>query len=173
MKPQSHFSNCSNDDLIEFSEDTLTKIGKLRKAIKQLSTQEIEKMVQVSLSSQGIKTYHVTEMYQSDGQKIIHTNNWLSNGVACRILKLGEGNQQWQQGKIKLRLEIEFEPNESQSKAIDAEEIFENETGDDFEIKNSLSVSDVIGERIETQFKNMGNEIDRELEELRGKLNNL
>jgi hypothetical protein len=147
MKEHSYFSNFSDDDVVEFTEDALIKIGKLRKAFKQVFIGEIENFVKIALKSQGIKTFSATEMYQQNGEKIVFLNHWFEAGMACRILRLG--NQSWQQGKIKIRVEIEFEPDEMEITQTDINEVIEVELDDEVNLLNSLTNKSVVDIELE------------------------
>lgn len=144
MKEHSYFSDLSDDDVVEVTEDALIKIGKLRKAFKQVFIGEIENFVKIALKSQGIKNFSATEMYQPNGEKIVYSNHWFGSGMACRILKLG--NQSWQQGKMKIRVEIEFEPDAMEILETDVNEV---KLDDEVNLMNSLTNKSVVDVELE------------------------
>jgi len=128
MKEHSYFSNLSDDDLVEFTADQFIKIGKLRKALKQILSGEIENLMKTSLKTQGIKTYPAAQISYPNGEIKVHQNRWFAHGMACRILKLG--NKSWKNGKIKIRVEVEFVSDQDMSKATDFDEILEVEVNE-------------------------------------------
>lgn len=147
MKEHSYFSDLSDDDLIEFSNDSLIKLGKLRKALKQVFIGEIENFVKAALKSQAIKTYTATQVYYPDGTTKVHQNNWFSHGIACKLLKLG--NKSWRQGKIRIRVEIKFEPDEKKTANTDFSKFIEVDTDDISNMINLLNDADDVDDELE------------------------
>lgn len=53
-------------------------------------------------------------------------DNWLENGVECEILK--RGTKDWQSGKVRIKISLEFCPDESEIKEITKTEQPESST---------------------------------------------
>ncbi|GFE70114.1 KGK domain-containing protein [Chroococcus sp. FPU101] len=144
MKPHSYLANLNDDDLIEFSNNSLMKIGKLRKALKQVFNRDIEDFIKNFLRNEAIKIYPATQIYYPDGTTKIHQNNWFSSGVACKLLKLG--NKSWNQGTIKIRVEVEFFPNEKSDKTININDVIDLNLTD---FSDSLTIQSIVDDEFE------------------------
>ncbi|MFE1743813.1 KGK domain-containing protein [Coleofasciculus sp. H7-2] len=96
MEENSYLQNCGNDDVLSFN-DTLFKVGKIRYAVKLAFTEPryVPDILYVALQQNGIQ---------------INPKFWLNNGVDCEVLKLGA--KSWQKGKFRIRVNVEFIPDE-------------------------------------------------------------
>lgn len=98
MEENSYLPNCDDNDVLSFN-DNLFKVSKIRYAVKLAFTEPcyIPEILHVALQQNGIQ---------------INPKFWLSNGVNCEVLKLGAKN--WQKGKFRIRVSVEFIPDESE-----------------------------------------------------------
>jgi KGK domain len=98
MLEHSYFSDFDDHDVIAFSEENLYKSKKLKSIISNLCPNSLEPSIIQYLQSYQIKTI----------------GSWTKDGVFCEVLKLG--SNQWQKGKIKIRVSVEFYPDEPEAK---------------------------------------------------------
>ncbi|MGK7932775.1 MAG: KGK domain-containing protein [Microcystaceae cyanobacterium] len=123
MSDQHKFSlNFNDDDVIQFDENGLTRFSKLRRAIWENGKAEIMNKLHEILNKLCSKSqlnipasYCLTDqnggvIIGRDGIAEQFENSWSKDGVHCEVLKLG--SQQWQKGKIRIKFEIEFIPDE-------------------------------------------------------------
>jgi KGK domain len=96
MKDHSYLQDFDEEDLISFeNKEKIFRISKLNDNCRKSIENNGE-------SAQG---FHATL-----SRSIISSQQWMSQGVECEILKLGE--KQWGKGRIKVRVIVEFEPDE-------------------------------------------------------------
>jgi hypothetical protein len=109
MEYNSHFKNCRNDDVISFGAE-LYKFSKFSVALIS-AIKKIGNVVVSSLDSDGIKG---TEIYVSrkDYRHGSYQDNskWLNEGKDCEILRIGSNG--WQKGKMRIKVIVEFQPDE-------------------------------------------------------------
>lgn len=116
MEYNSYLQNCDNDDVLLFGSE-LCKIGKFKPALKS-ATGRVADVIIESLESYGVKGATIYDI-PSRGSAQKANYKWLSEGKDCEILRIGA--KCWQKGKIKIKVSIEFCPDEP-----DAEETLEN-----------------------------------------------
>lgn len=104
---KSILSDMNNNDVVEFSEHTIVKKSRLLDIIINRIISKFENVINEYLKENDIKFNR--EKYDSKNKEKI-TENWLSTGISCSRLKLG--SHQWQKGKIKFNLTVEFYPEE-------------------------------------------------------------
>ncbi|MGI8505169.1 MAG: KGK domain-containing protein [Hassallia sp.] len=97
MHENSFLPNYGDDDVCSSSDNAMFKVGKLRQTIKQAFIGSIQKALNDVLKSAVLEFY-------------THTKDWLGDGIDCEILKIGAKG--WQKGKIKIRVNVEFCPDE-------------------------------------------------------------
>ena len=129
MKENSYLSNHSDDDVIAFTESNLIKAGIFKKAIACLfKTNSIESLIYDYLQSHhNIKINRSVNISNNESKQYTYYNKWLEEGVYCEVLRLGAKN--WQKGKIKIRVSVEFCPDElkeSESSLDDIRQAIEN-----------------------------------------------
>lgn len=85
------------EDLVAFeNKEKIYRIGKLNDNCRRSTKKNVK-------TAQGF--------YTSISESIIFFQEWMDQGVECETLKLGE--KQWVKGKIKVRVVVEFEPDEA------------------------------------------------------------
>src|SRR6476646_9451409 len=95
--------NCSDDDALAFS-SRMFKAGKLREKLWLVLTNSIASNLYTNLKEQGI------EIHPGYENRSMAAWKWFMQGLECEILKIG--SQGWQKGKLKLKVCLEFIPDE-------------------------------------------------------------
>ncbi|MDY7022510.1 MAG: KGK domain-containing protein [Cyanobacteriota bacterium] len=97
--------NCSENDVISF-EDESHKISQFYQKIIKVLTGYVSNNFVEFLGRQGVKESKIQksdELEYSNGE-------WFNNGKECDILRMGANG--WQKGKVRLRVIVEFCPDE-------------------------------------------------------------
>jgi hypothetical protein len=102
MLEHSYFSDFDDNDVIAFGELHLYKTKRIKDIVDKMCVEHIESAITTYLQGQNIHVY--PDRYE----------RWMSNGVKTEVLKLG--SKQWQKGKIKIRISVEFYPDEPEVK---------------------------------------------------------
>jgi hypothetical protein len=110
MLEHSYFSDFDDHDVIAFSEENLYKSKKLKTAMADICTNSMEQTVTTYLQNAQFNYPKKIQVPQEDGNGNLYYNNWTGTGVHCEVLKIG--SNQWQKGKIKIRVSVEFYPDE-------------------------------------------------------------
>lgn len=97
MKESSYLPEYSDDDVLSFK-STLFKIARFREGVKYAIGSQVQSVFISSLQNSGIN--------------IPNTTTWFGKGVDCEILKIGA--QRWQKGKVRIRVSLEFIPDEAE-----------------------------------------------------------
>ncbi|MFB2882200.1 KGK domain-containing protein [Floridanema aerugineum] len=100
MEYNYYLQNCSNDDVIQFS-NAIHKVGQLKTAIEFAANDQnkLPYTLLYALQEKGVKLENLVAM-----QKL------LGDGLDAEVLKIGAKG--WQKGKIRVRVTLEFEPEE-------------------------------------------------------------
>jgi alpha-acetolactate decarboxylase len=99
MLEHSYFSDFDDNDVVAFDELTLHKAKKLKQVMEAMQRDQIESNINDYLRSQNI----CSRKYGS----------WTGIGSECEVLKLGA--KEWQKGRIKVRISVEFYPDEPET----------------------------------------------------------
>lgn len=104
MEYNYYWQNCSNDDVIQFS-NAIHKIGQLKTAMELAINNEnkLPNTLFYALQEQGVKLANLAA-----------TQKLLVDGLDAETLKIGAKG--WQKGKIRVRVTLEFEPEEPEIK---------------------------------------------------------
>jgi len=97
--------NCHHDDAIEF-ENAMYRTGKVKEAIKTAFEGKVAEAIFESLKAQGVE---IKVALSEDGRLYLYSQCF-QEGINCEILHLGAKN--WQKGKFKINVSIEFSPDE-------------------------------------------------------------
>ncbi|MEG3439085.1 KGK domain-containing protein [Pannus brasiliensis CCIBt3594] len=97
MSEHSYFSDFDDNDVVSFSELNLYKSRRLKYVMSEMCRSHIDSVITDYLNKSEI---HGLPRYPG----------WMGDGVRCEALKLG--SQKWQKGKIKIRVSVEFYPDE-------------------------------------------------------------
>jgi KGK domain len=107
MEYDSYLQNCSDDDVISL-DSNLCKFRKFKDAIQSTFSQ-IGNVVVESLNSQGIQGANIYHSHGS-GKRYPANYEWLREGKDCEFLRVGSNG--WQKGKFKIKITLEFYPDE-------------------------------------------------------------
>lgn len=107
MHDNSFLPNYGDDDVCSSSDNAMFKVGKLREKIKEAFRGSVQKALNDVLKSAGLQ--FDTTGYNSQ-MRHTYDKDWLGDGIDCEILKIGAKG--WQKGKIKIRVSVEFSPDE-------------------------------------------------------------
>ncbi|WOB44351.1 hypothetical protein HNI00_15275 [Thermoleptolyngbya oregonensis NK1-22] len=123
MSNHEFLSDFSNEDILLFhpSESqeplppSMMKLGRFRSGMQELFEEDLnlEHHVCSFLEKKRIQTF-VAPSREVD-------TCWFGEGIACEVLKLGES--QWRTGKIRIRVSVEFCPDELQANDVEHEDI--------------------------------------------------
>ena len=93
-----YFKNLRDDDILD-QKDKLYKIGKVKAALESSFNADIPSALTNHLKNQQVQL------------SVQQTNtDWFTEGVDCQVLKAGSDG--WKKGKLKLKVTIEFIPDE-------------------------------------------------------------
>ncbi len=106
MEDNITLQNCSENDVFSFQDETY-KVGSLKDKIITALTGRVSRSFVSSLKDyQGVKNAaieHSDELEDPNGE-------WFNKGKECEILK--PGSTGWQKGKVRLKVIVEFCPDE-------------------------------------------------------------
>lgn len=97
--------NCHHDDAIEF-ENAMYRTGKVKEAIKTAFEGKVAEAIFESLKAQGVEI----KVALSPNTGLYSYAQCFQEGMNCEVLHLGAKN--WQKGKFKINVSIEFSPDE-------------------------------------------------------------
>ncbi|MDX2097793.1 MAG: KGK domain-containing protein [Leptolyngbyaceae cyanobacterium bins.59] len=121
----------NDDDVISFfpkspgvtqrakhSKPEMLKMARFRTTIENIVQSQLESPINQCLQEKQIDTFAYNQVASGNTHQFISTQYWCRDGVDCEILKLGSAD--WQPGKIRIRVSVEFVPDEPELPA-DAE----------------------------------------------------
>jgi hypothetical protein len=111
MEYNSYLQNCGDDDVISFG-TTMYKFDKFKSALQSVFIGNLADVIIESLDSQGIKGTSIYEV-PSRGRAYAVNWKWWSEGKDCEILRIGAKG--WQKGKIRMKVTLEFCPDEPEA----------------------------------------------------------
>jgi hypothetical protein len=98
--------NCAENDVISFEDET-HKISHLHTKVITALTGYVSNNFVEELKSKGVQRASITK---SESQLQYPNGEWFNEGKKCEILKLG--STEWQKGKVRLKVIVEFCPEE-------------------------------------------------------------
>ena len=101
MEDNFKIDNCNQHEALSFK-DNVFKVSQLQKALKTIFSVDFG-----NLLGEKLKSYGVDIRYKS-------TNQFFSDGIECEILKFN--SEEWQGGKMRIKVTLEFCPNEPEIK---------------------------------------------------------
>jgi hypothetical protein len=118
MEYNSYLQECGDDGVISFSSQ-IYKIGKIKQALDQAFGGKVPHVLIESLESQGIQEARI---YRRSGGGNPNEANyyWFREGKDCEILRIGSNG--WQKGKLRIKVSLEFCPDEPEVEEIVANE---------------------------------------------------
>ena len=93
-----HLKNLRDDDILEQTEK-LFKVGKVKSALQSAFDNAIPDSLTRHLNNNQVQIAVQNEL-----------TDWFTKGVDCQILKAGSDG--WKKGKLKIRVIVEFIPDE-------------------------------------------------------------
>jgi KGK domain len=103
MKTHLYLQDFDEEDLISFNErDKILRIQKVKNSCSNTF---------ISTNSEGQTIGKTAQALHVDlAEKIVSSADWLGEGVECEVLRLGD--KQWTKGRVRVRVIIEFDPDE-------------------------------------------------------------
>lgn len=90
-----YLQECSENDVIA-SKEKLFKLGKFRETLNYVFTQRLINILTGAFQERKLPVFNIQE--------------FLDSGLECEILKIGSNG--WQPGKLKIKVTLEFIPDE-------------------------------------------------------------
>jgi hypothetical protein len=125
MSVDEFLSDFDDEDIVQFCprgkphfQPEMMKLGRFRNAIQSVLENSLHDVITSSLEQSKIKTYATYSEHERNRGEVRRAQPWLKDGVDCGILKLGSMN--WQNGKVRLRVALEFVPDEIEENFDDA-----------------------------------------------------
>ncbi|MEG3929792.1 KGK domain-containing protein [Microcoleus sp. T3_B1] len=106
MQEHIFLKNYGNDDVFSF-ESKIFKVGRLREVMSSAVSNQLESALQELCKTPGlqINTHKYNPQSRTSWQQ-----QWFRDGIDCEALKIG--GKGWQKGKVRIRVTIEFCPDE-------------------------------------------------------------
>ncbi|TAD85144.1 MAG: KGK family protein [Oscillatoriales cyanobacterium] len=106
MQKHIFLENYGNDDVFSF-QSTIFKVGRLREIMSSSVVPRLESALQELCKTPGltINTSKYNPQFRCSDQQ-----QWFCDGIDCEALKIGAKG--WQKGKVKIRVIVEFCPDE-------------------------------------------------------------
>ncbi|MEG4520249.1 MULTISPECIES: KGK domain-containing protein [unclassified Microcoleus] len=106
MQEHIFLENYGNDDVFSF-QSTIFKVGRLREIMSSSVVPRLESALQELCKTPGLQIN--TSQYNPQSRNSWQ-QQWFRDGINCEALKIGA--QGWQKGKVKIRVILEFCPDE-------------------------------------------------------------
>jgi hypothetical protein len=94
----------NDNDCIEFENNKAIRFGKFKSAMGDLN-----EMIQDEFERKNLKFSEK----KYTGNHPVYSQNFLEEGVPCEILKVNSSG--WKKGKLKIRVSVEFYPDEPEA----------------------------------------------------------
>ena len=110
MDSNQALNGINDDDVISFTKPYAKNtfcVSEFRKIIDNTKTQ-MKSVYSQSLIGQGHHLYSSCTIVS--GGRSDSYDEWFTSGAECKLLRLGES--QWKQGKVRIRVEVEFIPDD-------------------------------------------------------------
>lgn len=107
--------NLADSDVLSFeSGEHIFKVDKFKKAVDHAFEYSLSEAFIKSLDEKGIKGISIS-IYSNVHRGYVYKNKlWFSTGKECEVLK--PGSTGWQKGKVRLKVVLEFCPDEVEDK---------------------------------------------------------
>jgi hypothetical protein len=116
MSQHSLFPNCKDKDLIRLTPEQILEFSRFKERINcQLDKYfgdancELSKFLGSCTPPISVPTKITREI---DSSRQEHINNWVLGGIDCEVLHLGSPD--WKKGKVKIKVSVEFIPDEDE-----------------------------------------------------------
>lgn len=128
MKYISDLTDLHDDEVLMF-ENELIKATKLKQALDGAFSRKVQDAIEEVLNSHDVKV-NVEKKWNHLGRGsssyTYGKNSWFQEGVSCEVLKLGA--PQWKKGKLRLKVSLEFLPDELEDQEVKSETDGTNES---------------------------------------------
>ena len=141
MSQHSLFPNCKDKDLIRLTPEQILEFSRFKERINcQLDRYFGDAKCELSkfLGSCTPPIYVPQQITREiDGSRQEHINNWVLGGIDCEVLHLGSPD--WKKGKVKIKVSVEFIPDEDEKikDPATAPEIYTDELA---QIRNQIKI---------------------------------
>ncbi len=113
MEDRFNQTNCSDDDVVAFIPSEMCKFGKLEKALQYVLRNSLADNLVEGLKTEGINGTTIYD-FSGRGRAQIQNSRWFIDGKNCEILNVGARG--WQKGKLRIKVTLEFCPDEPEVK---------------------------------------------------------
>ena len=125
MEYNSYLQSCGDDDVISFSYQ-IYKNGKIKRGLELAFSGKVPDALIESFESQGIQGAKIYRC-PGGGRADEVNRNWFGEGKDCEILRIGANG--WQKGKLRIKVSMEFCPDEPEvEETVANEEIVPTES---------------------------------------------
>lgn len=108
MEGNFNLQNCNDNDVLSFDPGTY-KAGKVRQGFKEILRGAFAQTICDLLRQHGLQINPVLQR-GAGGKFYRYDCKWFDEGMDCEILKIGA--KDWQKGKFRLKVTLEFIPDE-------------------------------------------------------------
>jgi hypothetical protein len=108
----------NDDDVIAFSANSIRKIAIFKNQIKTFLSSEVANKLVEYLEKEGIKYAKIYERSKGSTKSYLRNDKWFREGKECEILQVGANG--WTKGKIRLKISLEFIPDEPEINKIES-----------------------------------------------------
>ena len=98
----------NDDDVLSFRDGTV-RVATLRHVLDVALSSKLPDALADSLTTQKA-LFGGDRQFRNSKAWMRQDRNWFQDGIDCEVLQLGSAG--WQQGKLRLRVTVEFVPNE-------------------------------------------------------------
>jgi KGK domain len=112
MQKHIFLENYGNDNVCSFG-STMFKVGRLREVMELATNYYLEGTLTELFKTQGLQIN--TRKYNPQ-LRCNEEQKWFGDGIDCEALKIGAKG--WQKGKVKIRVTLEFCPDEPEVEEI-------------------------------------------------------
>ncbi len=114
MEKHEFLPDFDEEDIIQFclsdaEYPSMMKLSRLREAVSPIFEGDVSERVSNRLKKTGLKVTKVHDKARNEYFNAVI--DLFADGVQCEMLKLG--TRKWQSGKIRIRLAVDFIPDES------------------------------------------------------------
>jgi hypothetical protein len=126
MSEEMEIKNCNDDDILSFY-DEICKIKKIRKVTQEYFYSESTEYINHICTELNIRELEISKPAIIHGKNYKYTTNseWFKTGKECELLQEGK---RWQKGKLRIKLTLEFCPDEPEKVEENDNQEFDNIT---------------------------------------------
>ena len=108
----------NDDDVIAFSADSMCKMSRFKDLIKNCVSSNFSNQLVEYLEKAGMQNLKIYSRSNNSTKSYLTNNKWLTEGKDCEILQVGSNG--WKKGKIRLKVSLEFIPDEPEINEIES-----------------------------------------------------